>query len=150
MFKANTYSAMYKKFLGPLAQPVSLLVQTGAQYIAYETTAYVTKYQESDLIPGGSIQLGDLRLIILRENLDAVGIDSMALKDRINIDGLTYAVVHWDQYSRTIGDSGIAVEATIRGGGISVIASVFVYRITDNGDQRITSNGDNRVIVEAA
>ncbi len=149
MFSKSTYESMYKRFMGPLARPVSLLINNGSSYTSYETTAHVTKYQESDLVPGGSIQLGDLKIIILSENLQAFGITKMGLKDRINIGGFTYAIIHWDAYTRKVGDVYVAVEVTVRGGGAAAVASVSVYRITDSGDNRITSNGDYRIVKEA-
>lgn len=149
MFSKSTYESMYKRFMGPLARPVSLLINNAGSYISYETTAHVTKYQESDLVPGGSIQLGDLKLVILSEDVEAFGITKMGLKDRINIDGSTYAVIHWDAYTRTVGPDNIAVEVAVRGGGSAVISSVAVYRITGTGDNRITGDGDLRIIREA-
>lgn len=149
MFSGDKYLQMYKRFMGPLVRPVALLVNNGSTFTSYNTSAHVTKYQESDLVPGGSIQLGDLKLVILKEELDAFGITKLGLKDRINIDGFTYAVIHWDAYTRTVGDVDVAVEITVRGGGVATVASVSVYRITDSGDRRITSNGDYRVVKEA-
>jgi len=149
VFSASRYAAMYRKFMGPLAGPVELLINNSGTYTGYNTTAHVTKYQESDLVPGGSIQLGDLKVIILAEDLDAFGITKMGLADRINIDGLSYAIVNWDNYTRSVGENTIAVEVAVRGGGVAVIASINVYRITDTGDRRITSNGDYRITKEA-
>ena len=149
MFSKSTYESMYKRFMGPLARPVSLLVQSGQDYIAYNTTAHVTKYQESDLVAGGSVQLGDLRIILLADDVADFGIDKLTQKDRINVDGLTYSVIHWDAYTRTVGPDNIAIEVAVRGGGSAVIASVAVYRITGTGDIRVTGDGDMRIIREA-
>ena len=149
MFSASQYRAMYKRFLGPLSRPVSLLLQSGADYIAYETKAHVTKYTEQDLVAGGTAQLGDLKLIVLAEDLEFFGITKMTKKDRVNIDGFTYSIIHWDEYTRTVGENAVAVEMTIRGGGLATVASVAVYRITGDSDNRITGDGDRRVIREA-
>ena len=149
VFNPSRYAVMYRKFMGPLSGPVELLVNNSGTYTAYNTTAYVTRYQESDLVPGGSIQLGDLRIIILAEDLDAFGITKMGLADRINVKGSSYAIVNWDAFTRSVGENTIAVEVAVRGGGAAVIASINVYRITDAGDRRITSNGDYRITKEA-
>jgi hypothetical protein len=149
MFSPDKYDAMYKRFLGPLARPITVMVKNGDAYIGYPMTAHVTAYNESDLVPGGTVQLGDLRLIILADTLKDLGIGKLGLKDRINIDDRAYSIVHWDDYTRSAGSRTIAIEATVRGGGSGVVASIFVYRSIDNGDRRITSNGDYRVIREA-
>ena len=150
MFSPLKYEAIYRGMLGPLARTIQVFVSDGSQYTAYSLTGHVSKYRESDLIPGGSIQMGDLKLIVLWEDLQALGIPKLGLKDRINIKGNTYSIIHWDEYTRKIGTDNIAVEITIRGGGLSVLASVFVYRVTGSGDQRITGDGDRRGIKEAA
>jgi hypothetical protein len=149
MFSSETYKTMYARFMGPLARPISILVNDNGTYIGYPMTAHVSKYSEIDMIPGSSIQMGDLRVIVLWENLTAVGIDDLELKDRINIDGKTYSIVEFDKYSRSVGENTIAAEIAVRGGGLSVIASVSVYRIVDNGDYRVTGDGDRRIVKEA-
>jgi len=149
MFNAAKYQSMYNRFLGPLARPVQVLVSSDGEFISYAMTGHVTKYRESDLVPGGSIQLGDLKLIMLYEDFEAFGITKLELKDRINIDDRTYSIVHWDEYSRSVGEKKIAVEITIRGGGMATIASRAVFRIIGTGDQRITGDGDRRIIREA-
>lgn len=149
MFDASQYSSMYERFLGPLARGITVKLKSGSNYVAYQMTGHVTRYQESDLISGGSIQLGDLRLIVMSEDLQAFGIEKLGLKDRVDIDGRTYSIVHFDEYSRSVGGTSIAVEMTVRGGGLATVASRFVVRITGSGDTRITGNGDRRVVKEA-
>ena len=149
MFNAETYKRMYARFMGSLAQPVSVLVNDNGTYIAYPMVAHVSRYKETDLVPGSSVQLGDLRLLVKWDDLAGVGIDDLELKDRVNIDGKTYSIVHFDKYTRSIGDETIAAEITVRGGGLSVVASISVYRIIDTGDVRITGDGDRRIIREA-
>ena len=135
--------------MGARSRAVTILLNTGADYIGYPMTAFVTRYMESDLVAGGSIQLGDLRVMVMAEDLAAVGITKLEQKDRINIDQRAYSVVHYDQYTRAIGPDDIAVEIAVRGGGSAVIASQFVYRITGDTDRRITGDGDFRGIREA-
>jgi hypothetical protein len=119
-FNAATAVDMYRRFLGPLAQPVMLAIQSGNAFVEYpEITAYVTAYRESDLVPGGSIQLGDLRFIILVADLPSA-ITEMGRNDRIVVDNLAYSVVHWDEFTREVGDTGVAIEAAGRGGAVYV------------------------------
>ena len=149
MFNSSTYESMYKRFMGPLARDITVLVRFGSGFIGYPMTAHVTRYKESDMIPGSSIQMGDLRVIILAEDMEAVGIESLELKDRLNIDGRAYSIVNYDAYTRTLGGSNIAAELAVRGGGSAIVASIAVYRIIGNGDRRITGDGDFRIIREA-
>ena len=135
--------------MGPLARPVTVLVNDNGTYIGYPMTAHVSRYRETDMVPGSSVQLGDLRVLILWEDLQGVGITDLELKDRVNIDGRTYSVVQFDKYTRSVGENTIAAELSVRGGGLSVIASISVYRITGSGDQRVTGDGDRRIVKEA-
>lgn len=115
MFDANQYRRMYDKFMGPLAQDVVLKVNNGTGFDSHSgVSAHVTNYRESDLIAGGSIKLGDLRLIILADNIPQ-SIDRLEQKDRIEIGGRDYAVLNWDSNTRSIGDQTIAVEVAVRG-----------------------------------
>ena len=115
MFNASSYKHMYDRFLGPLAQPIMIALNNGVNFDEFEDIkAYVTKYNERDLTPGGSIQLGDLRLIILRDNLPW-DMRDLTQKDRIEIDGRVYSVMHWDNYTRKIGDKPVAIEVAVRG-----------------------------------
>jgi hypothetical protein len=115
MFNAVDYKAMYNRFLGPLAQPVSLLVNNGTGFDRYDDImAHVSNWRESDLIADGSIRLGDLRLIILAADLPD-GIGRLAQGDRVEIDSRAYGILNWDLNTRSIGGELIAVEASIRG-----------------------------------
>lgn len=115
MFSAQTYKSMYSRLMGPLAQPVTLMINNGTGWDSYTgVMAHVSKYQESDLVSGGSIQLGDIRLVILNEDIP-VEIDRLDSKDRIEIDGRAYGVIHWDSHTRSVGDETIAVESAVRG-----------------------------------
>ena len=115
MFNAEQYRLMYDKFMGPLAQPVTLMINNGTGYTSYPNVmAHVSAYKDNDLIAGGSIQLGDLRLIILNESIPSAVV-KMEMKDRIDIGGRTYAPINWDNHTRSVGDEVIAVEVAVRG-----------------------------------
>ena len=114
MFNADQYRNMYDRFLGPLSQSVTLKVNNGTGFDSYTCTAHVSKSNERDLVAGGSIELGDLRLIILNGDLPA-GMRDLEKKDRIEIDDRVYAVTHWDNYTRKIGENAVAIEVAVRG-----------------------------------
>jgi len=114
-FSAARYSNIYKRFMGNLAKPVTLQVNNGTGFTNYPgVLAYVTSYRESDLVQGGSIQIGDLKLVITKDYIPAA-IDTMSRKDRIEIDGRSYSVIHYDNESRAMGDTIVAIEITVRG-----------------------------------
>lgn len=105
----------YMRRLGPLSRDVVLMVNNGTSFDEYTVPAHVSQWQERDLVPGGSMKLGDLRLILLVECLPS-GLRDLEQKDRIQIDGRPYAVIHWDKHTRAMGEHQIAIEATVRGG----------------------------------
>ena len=114
-FAASAYESMYKRFMGNLAKPVTLRINNGTTYDdTAGVLAYVSRYRESDLVQGGSIEIGDLKLIITEDYIP-VGITTMGRKDRIEIDGRNYSVIHWDAETRAMGDTIVAIEVTIRG-----------------------------------
>jgi hypothetical protein len=114
-FAASIYQRMYRRMLGNLAKPVTLKINNGTSFKSYrDVLAYVSKYRESDLVQGGSIEIGDLKVIIPTEYLpNAVTV--MGRKDRISIDDRNYSVIHWDDESRAMGDTSVAIEVTVRG-----------------------------------
>jgi len=115
MFNVGQYQTMYNKFLGPLSQSIGLLLNNGTDFDApIMVNAHVSSYKEKDLVSGGPIILGDLKLIILFDDLP-VDMRRLGKQDRINIDGRNYGIVHWDTNHRSIGETTIAVEATVRG-----------------------------------
>jgi hypothetical protein len=147
MFDAGRTADMYRRFLGPLARPITLLRNNGTGFTAYpEITGFVSKYKESDLVSGGSIQLGDVRLIILTEDIPA-GITSLGLGDRIVIKNRFYGVVHWDAYSRKVGDTGVAIEVAVRGGGVYVLPEQFTI-ISEIGETLITEDSAFDMVTE--
>lgn len=115
MFRSSRYKSLYKRYLGPLSQPVTLMVNNGKGYDEYcGVHAHVSNWRESELIADGTIKIGDLRLIILAESIPCE-IDRMQLKDRIKIGDRAYAVIHWDSNTRSIGADTVAIECTVRG-----------------------------------
>ncbi len=113
MFNAARYRKTYERILGPLAQDVTLKKNNGTGFTSYSgVEAHVSKYRENDLIADGSIELGDLRLIVMAENLPVTSMDK---GDRVEIDGRNYAVIHWDNYTRKMGSELVAVEVGVRG-----------------------------------
>jgi hypothetical protein len=133
------FAAMYERFMGPLSQEVFIARNTGTAFdVSAPTKAYVSKYKETDLVAGGSVELGDLKIIIQQADMPA-GIDSLELADRIVIDNYYYAVTHWDDYTRKIGDQPMAVEVTVRGRGTYFVPEEFSM-ITENGEPMITED----------
>ena len=115
MFDAATYRRMYGRFMGPLSQSITLQVNNGTGFDSYPgVSAHVSNWAERDLIPNGSIKLGDLRVIILAEDIPQQ-VDKLEQRDRVEIDGRNYAVINWDNYTRKVGDDLIAVEVAVRG-----------------------------------
>jgi hypothetical protein len=115
MFKAADYARMYDRFMGPLAQSVSLLVNNGTDFDRYDgIMAHVSNWRESDLIADGSIRLGDLRLIILAADVPK-GIGRLGQGDRVEIDGRAFGIINWDLNTRSVGSELIAIEASVRG-----------------------------------
>jgi hypothetical protein len=114
-FSSAAYQSMYKRFLGDLAKPVILRINNGVDFDDFPgVLAYVSRYRETDLVQGGSIEVGDLRLVIPTEYLP-VGVTVMGRKDRVDIEDRNYSVVHWDAETRAMGPDSVAIEVTIRG-----------------------------------
>ena len=119
MFNPAEYRRMYARFLGPLSSEVTFMINNGTSFDDYAEPVFarVTNWQESDLVPGGTIELGDLKLIIpVPDILDTQPpFPRLELKDRIRIGGRAYSVIHWDEKTRSVGDYVIAVQVTVRG-----------------------------------
>ena len=114
-FVSASYVSMYKRFMGNLAKPVTLRINNGTGFDDYAgVNAFVANYRESDLIQGGSIKIGDLKVIITEDYLP-VGVTVMSQKDRILIDGRDYSVIRWDDETRAMGADIVAIEITVRG-----------------------------------
>nr|MDJ0792263.1 Ig domain-containing protein [Acidimicrobiia bacterium] len=114
-FRARDYRDVYARFLGPLAQDITILLNNGTGFTAIPgARAHVSRWRESDLVQGGPVEVGDLKLIILEESLPD-GLRSLEQKDRIEISGRAYGVILWDEHTRSIGDQTMAIEVTVRG-----------------------------------
>ena len=148
MFNHTNYESMYRRMLGPLAQPVMILQNTGSDFVEYpQVMAHVSRYRESDLVNNSTLQIGDLKLIMMAEELP-LAISDLTLKDRFVIDNLFYSIVHWDVHTRTVGANRIAIEATIRGGGMYAPSN---YDIVDElGNQMITEHYEFTITTETA
>jgi hypothetical protein len=114
-FSATQYESMYKRMMLNLGKPVTLRYNNGTGWDDYPgITAYVTRYREDDIVQGGSIEVGDLRLIVVEDYMPA-GLRDMERKDRIDIDGRNYSVVHFDKETRAMGPDIVAIEIAVRG-----------------------------------
>jgi hypothetical protein len=114
-FRPGDYRDLYARFLGPLSQDVVLLINNGTGFTRVPgAKAHISRWRESDLVQGGPVEVGDLRLIIRYTSLP-LNLKPLEQKDRIEINGKAYAVIQWDAFSRSVGDSIMAVEATVRG-----------------------------------
>jgi len=114
MFEPLVYKASLRK-MDSLAQPVNLKINNGTGFTTVSNVRmHVSKYKENELVSGGPIMVGDLKLIIPAENLPDPTI-KLEKKDRVEIDGRVYSVEHWDNYTRKMGTELIAVEAAVRG-----------------------------------
>lgn len=115
MFSAAHYKAMTQRMIDARGEDVTLRVKTSAGYTSHpKVRAAVSSYRERDLVPGGSIQLGDLRLVIPAANLPSA-IEVMGRKDLIEINNREHGVIHWDDRTRRIAGELIAVEIGVRG-----------------------------------
>lgn len=101
--------------MGPLSQKIDLRLNNGTGFdAAIQVDAHVSKYREQDLVDNGSIRIGDLKIVILYSSLPG-GMRDLELKDRIEIDARAYSIIKWDTNTRSVGDTPIAVEVTVRG-----------------------------------
>lgn len=94
-------------------EPVTIKENNGTAFVDHPSRAFVTAHKEHDLVPGGSIQQGDLKLIISATRFPK-GLRDLERKDRIMIQGDPYSVIHFDKFTRNVGGI-IAYEITVRG-----------------------------------
>lgn len=95
-------------------EAVTIMENNGTGFTNHPSRAVVHQHRESDLVPGGSIQQGDLKVIISATRWPA-GLRDLERKDRILIQGRPYSVVHFDRFTRTVGGAPVAYEASVRG-----------------------------------
>ena len=111
------WRTMQEELIGDLEQyaDVQIMLNNGAGFDSYPAKAVVRGYNESDLVPGGSIQQGDIKLIIPENHYPNAINRPLERKDRITFNGKTCSVVHFDGNSRNIGGVTLAYEITVRG-----------------------------------
>ncbi len=114
-FRAGAYHRLYSRFAASLARTVTLRVaKAGGGFDDYAgVRAFVRGVGDEALMPGSTIQLEDVRVVILSDDLPA-GLRKLSQKDRIVIDGRNWAIVSWNDQTRRVGNVPIAVEAVAR------------------------------------
>ena len=115
MFDERQYQATARRLIGANHQQVTLKVNNGAGFDEYPgVKANVSYWRETDLIPGSSVEVGDLKLIILAETVpDAVG--DLEQRDRVEIGGENYAVMYWDTQTGRVNNTVVTILAAVRG-----------------------------------
>ena len=93
---------------------ITIKENTGAAFVDHPSRAVVTQHKEKDLVAGGSIQQGDLKVLISATRWPAT-LRDLERKDRIMIQGKSYSVIHFDRFTRNVGGSPVAYELTVRG-----------------------------------
>lgn len=73
------------------------------------------RYSTEELIPGGPVMLGDIRGIFNAASFPAIG-RRLERKDRIRWRGRDYAVVQYDDVTRTQAGELLGIEIQLRGG----------------------------------
>lgn len=78
--------------------------------------AMVSSYRRDELVPGGPIEVGDLRCLIFWPTLEALGIGrQLERKDRIEWRGRQYAVMQFDDATHSAAGAIFAAELQLRG-----------------------------------
>jgi len=138
-FNAGIFDLMYKQFLGPLSREILLAFNNGTNFTVYPPrTAWVDGYRDKDIIPGGSIEQGDVRVVMLVDQLPSIYTE-MRTKDRIIIDNKYYSIINWDPYTRTIGGQGLAYNIHLRGGGTYIPG--VIYNIITEAEELLITEG---------
>lgn len=111
------WQTMYREALDGLEveEPVTILLNNGAGFDPYPTEAVVRGYNERDLVPGGTIQQGDIKVLISADRYPAAINRKLERKDRIEINGAPCAVIHFDDNTRNIQGVPIMYEIAVRG-----------------------------------
>ena len=95
-------------------EAITIKENNGTTFVDHASRAVVSQHREYDLVPGGTIQQGDLKLLISGTRWPA-GLRDLERKDRIVIQGKPYSVIHFDKFSRNVGGSPVAYELSCRG-----------------------------------
>lgn len=84
--------------------------------VAHDTPncrARITGYLPQELV--GAIKQGDQKVILIAEDLEAAGITSLAIGDKIVAHGKELNIEGVDNNTRRVGDTLIAYELQVRG-----------------------------------
>lgn len=95
-------------------EPVNILLNNGAGFDSYPSRAVIRGYKETDLAPGGSIQQGDIKVLISSTNYPAAITRPLERRDRIEVNGRACGVIHFDPNTRNISGSPIMYEIAVR------------------------------------
>jgi hypothetical protein len=105
----------YLDALQTVGESVVLREQTApGVYTNHTVRGLVRTYRAQDIVPGGSLQLGDLTIIVLREDYP-LGVRRLERKDRVLVRGREYAVVNYDDATRSVNGTVYAVDILVRG-----------------------------------
>jgi hypothetical protein len=115
IFQAATFQKMHDSMDAARGRAITIMVNTGSGFSEYESRAVFGSLDERDLSAGTTIRQSDIKLIISSTHWPAGVREMLEIKDRIRIDGVEYAVIKCDPYSRAMGDTRIATEVMVRG-----------------------------------
>lgn len=96
-------------------EAVVIMVNNGTGFDNHPTKGIVRGYREQDLVPGGTIQQGDMKLMVAADRYPAAITRPLERKDRISVNGRLCSVVHFDENTRNIQGVPILYEITVRG-----------------------------------
>lgn len=95
-------------------EDVTIMLNNGVGFDSHPAKAVVRGYKEEDLVPGSSIQQGDMKLMIAADRYPVAINRPLERKDRIVVNGRACGVVHFDPNSRNIGGVPIMYEIAVR------------------------------------
>ena len=97
--------------------PILIWEATPAGFVEHgPLNAMVSTYRRDELVPGGPIEVGDLRCLIFWPTLEALGIGrQLERKDRIEWRGKQYAVQQFDDATHAAAGAIFAAELQLRG-----------------------------------
>jgi len=105
---------MYDRFTTRYGEKVGVRLNNGTDFDApvLVDAMRVYAYSESDLVAGGPIKIGDLKVIL---NAETYTLRDLEQKDRMIIEGRNYSIVHFDKNSRSYSTTLLGIEVTVRG-----------------------------------
>ena len=114
IFDAAEFINLYDSF-SDLFEPVTLCINNSTGFDDHLSQAFVTGYTERDMVYGDSIQQGDVKLILRYDDIPAAArTRPLQRKDRIIVRGRPMAVEHWNENTRSVGNTILAIEARVR------------------------------------